>query len=126
MYLYEWMITIFSRSIPLDIASRIWDNFLFYGQVFIFRTALGIVKFYEEQFLSESFGFEECLTMLNRPKDIDEDKLFESIESVSIKDKEFEDLMNKYSLQYFLLVQRSAYFGQEILAIKIGKAIIKI
>jgi hypothetical protein len=68
MYLYEWMITIFSRSLSLDVASRIWDNFLYHGPVFIFRSALGLVRSYSESFLSDSFGFEEIVSTLNRPK----------------------------------------------------------
>jgi hypothetical protein len=70
MYLFEWIITIFSRSLPLDIASRIWDNFLYFGQIFLFKTALGIIKSYEHLLLSNDSEFEQCLQTLIRPKDV--------------------------------------------------------
>jgi TBC1 domain family member 14 len=70
MFLFEWMITIFSRSLPLDISSRIWDSFLYFGQMFIFKTALAIIKAYEDVLLSKESEFEQCLQILNRPKNV--------------------------------------------------------
>eukprot|EP00475_Leptophrys_vorax_P010301 TRINITY_DN16931_c0_g1_i3.p1 TRINITY_DN16931_c0_g1~~TRINITY_DN16931_c0_g1_i3.p1 ORF type:complete len:213 (-),score=59.87 TRINITY_DN16931_c0_g1_i3:33-671(-) len=96
MYLYEWMITIFSRSLSLDVASRIWDNFLWHGPVFIFRAALGLVRSFQDTFLSEAAGFEEILSTLNRPKDIEEDNLFDNIEKISISEKDFTELTAKH------------------------------
>lgn len=33
--------TLFSKSLPLDIASRVWDVFCRDGEAFLFRAALG-------------------------------------------------------------------------------------
>mmetsp|Transcript_16563 Transcript_16563/g.31277 ORF Transcript_16563/g.31277 Transcript_16563/m.31277 type:complete len:234 (+) Transcript_16563:1042-1743(+) len=96
MYLYEWLLTIFSRSLPLDIAHRIWDNFLQHGQVFLFRTALGMLKTFEPRFLKMSF--EDCLSILNRPpEDIDEKTLFENIYRIQLTSKRFERMVAKFS-----------------------------
>eukprot|EP00126_Sphaerothecum_destruens_P001827 Sdes_comp15258_c1_seq1m4099 len=35
LYLYEWILTLYSKSVSLDVASRIWDNYLFHGDVFL-------------------------------------------------------------------------------------------
>ena len=35
------MFTLFSKSLPLDVASRVWDVFCRDGEEFLFRTALG-------------------------------------------------------------------------------------
>ena len=66
MYMFDWIITIFSKTIPLDIAARIWDNFLFQGQSFIFRTALGLLKHLKAKIQGSSF--EETLAVLHQPK----------------------------------------------------------
>jgi hypothetical protein len=65
MYIYEWLITIFSRSLRIEIAHRIWDNFLSSGIVFLFRVAFGILRYHTKYFLEN--GFDECLCYLNRP-----------------------------------------------------------
>ena len=39
-YLIDWFFTMFTKSLPLDICSRIWDCFFVEGQVFLFITAL--------------------------------------------------------------------------------------
>eukprot|EP01083_Nonionella_stella_P105410 303191_1 len=41
MYFIGWIIPLFSGAVQFDIATRIWDNYLFRGHKFLFRTALG-------------------------------------------------------------------------------------
>jgi len=36
------MYTLFAKSLPLDVASRVWDVFCRDGEEFLFRTALGL------------------------------------------------------------------------------------
>ena len=79
----DWILTIFSRSFPLDVACRIWDCFLVDGSVFVFRAAIGkqlfimivitelilfhlwpgIIKMYGPALFHSSF--EQCLNLLN-------------------------------------------------------------
>mmetsp|Transcript_17980 Transcript_17980/g.26949 ORF Transcript_17980/g.26949 Transcript_17980/m.26949 type:complete len:491 (+) Transcript_17980:102-1574(+) len=95
MYLYEWLLTIYSRSLKLDIAHRIWDNFLFHGQVFLFRTALGMLRMYESKFLK--MNFEDCLSILNRPPEkINEKILFDNIYKIQLTSKRFDKMVAKY------------------------------
>ena len=39
--LQEWIYTLYSRSLPLDLASRVWDVYCRDGDDFIFRIAIG-------------------------------------------------------------------------------------
>jgi hypothetical protein len=55
MYLYEWFLTIFSRSLPLDISSRIFDNFFIEGINFLYRTALGLIRMNRTKLLNGTF-----------------------------------------------------------------------
>ena len=34
--------TLYTRTLPLDVACRVWDMFCRDGEVFLFRTALGV------------------------------------------------------------------------------------
>lgn len=46
LYLVDWIYTLFSKSMNLDLACRIWDLIVRDGEVFIFRAALGNLIFY--------------------------------------------------------------------------------
>lgn len=54
LYLLDWVYTVFSKAMPLDVACRIWDVFLRDGDEFIFRTALGM-KFIVVVYLSGNY-----------------------------------------------------------------------
>ncbi|ELU01805.1 hypothetical protein CAPTEDRAFT_224494 [Capitella teleta] len=55
LYLIDWMFTLYAKSLPLDVASRVWDVFCRDGEEFLFRTALGILKLYEDTALGLDF-----------------------------------------------------------------------
>ena len=55
MYCLEWFMTTFARSLPLEVTHRIWDNFLIQGYAFLYRTALGLLKMFENRYLSMEF-----------------------------------------------------------------------
>ncbi|KAB7506745.1 TBC1 domain family member 12 [Armadillidium nasatum] len=42
MYFLDWVLTVFSRSFPLDVSARIWDIYLRDGEEFFFRAGLGL------------------------------------------------------------------------------------
>ena len=42
MYLFEWIITLYTNTLNLDVASRVWDFFLIDGEIILFKTAIGI------------------------------------------------------------------------------------
>ena len=47
----DWFFTVFSRTVPLELSSMLWDHFLMEGDSFLFRAALGIVKFIEPKLM---------------------------------------------------------------------------
>ncbi len=97
MYLFEWLLTVYSRSLALDIAHRIWDNFLLHGPVFLFRTALAILSLHANDMV-DSWSFEQTISFLNRPGSLvnDEDRLFAAIDKVSITPARFGELLGRY------------------------------
>ncbi|KAM9311820.1 TBC1 domain family member 2B [Gastrophryne carolinensis] len=48
---FNWFLVVFVDSVASDIFFRIWDTFLYEGSKVIFRFALGLFKYKEEEFL---------------------------------------------------------------------------
>eukprot|EP00929_Paragymnodinium_shiwhaense_P108202 TRINITY_DN74530_c0_g1_i1.p1 TRINITY_DN74530_c0_g1~~TRINITY_DN74530_c0_g1_i1.p1 ORF type:complete len:939 (-),score=171.09 TRINITY_DN74530_c0_g1_i1:390-3206(-) len=53
MFLIEWFMTLFSKCLPIDVASVIWDLFLLDGEVVLYCTAIALLQLSETQLLSE-------------------------------------------------------------------------
>lgn len=82
LYLIEWIFTLFSKSLPLDVMSRVWDVYFRDQEEFLFRTALGILRMYKDQLLQMDFiHIVQFLTRL--PEDINSTHLFKSIEKIN-------------------------------------------
>ncbi|KAM9395824.1 TBC1 domain family member 12-like isoform 1-T1 [Salvelinus alpinus] len=78
LYLIDWIFTLYSKSLPLDVACRVWDVFCRDGEECLFRTGLGILRLYQEVLLQMDFiHMAQFLTRL--PDDIAADNLFSCI-----------------------------------------------
>ncbi|XP_017338933.1 TBC1 domain family member 12 isoform X1 [Ictalurus punctatus] len=78
LYLIDWIFTLYSKSLPLDVACRVWDVFCRDGEEFLFRTALGILRLYEDVLLHMDFiHMAQFLTRL--PEHVSAERLFSSI-----------------------------------------------
>uniref|UniRef100_A0A0B6ZTS7 Rab-GAP TBC domain-containing protein n=2 Tax=Arion vulgaris TaxID=1028688 RepID=A0A0B6ZTS7_9EUPU len=83
LYLMEWVFLIYSKSLPLDVACRVWDVYFRDGEEFLFRTALAILKIHESVLLKMDFiHAAQFLTKL--PEDVSADQLFKEIETVKM------------------------------------------
>ncbi|KAK3743038.1 hypothetical protein RRG08_063904 [Elysia crispata] len=81
LYIMEWVFLMYSKSLPLDVACKVWDLFFRDGEEFLFRTAIAILKLYEAVLLKMDFiHIAQFLTKL--PENISGDQLFKEIESV--------------------------------------------
>ncbi|XP_053548398.1 TBC1 domain family member 12 [Bombina bombina] len=84
IYLIDWIFTLYSKSLPLDFACRVWDVFCRDGEEFLFRTALGILRLYEDILLQMDFiHIAQFLTKL--PEDITSEKLFSCIAAIQMQ-----------------------------------------
>lgn len=94
MYCYDWMITIFTRALSLDVVSRVWDNFLDVGPVFLFRTGLAILLQFESEFYNSDLG--ECLSMLRKPPEqLREEQLFRCISQIDVRVATYERFLSE-------------------------------
>ncbi|XP_036276912.1 TBC1 domain family member 14 isoform X9 [Pipistrellus kuhlii] len=86
IYLIDWIFTLYSKSLPLDLACRIWDVFCRDGEEFLFRTALGILRLFEDILTRMDFiHVAQFLTRL--PEDLPADEVFASIAAVQMQSR---------------------------------------
>ncbi|XP_045081177.1 TBC1 domain family member 14-like isoform X3 [Coregonus clupeaformis] len=86
IYLIDWIFTLYSKSLPLDLACRVWDVFCRDGDEFLFRVALGILRLYEDVLTRMDFIHNaQFLTRL--PDHIPPDQLFSHIHGVHMTSK---------------------------------------
>jgi len=51
LYCLDWIITLYSKSLPINIATRVWDIFLFEGDYSLIHIALGILSLLEKKII---------------------------------------------------------------------------
>jgi hypothetical protein len=94
LYLFEWLLTLFTRTLSLEASHRVWDNFLLRGTIFLFRTGLGIIRMLAPEF--ETFSFEKILNVLNRlPADLSTDTLFSHIKAIPLVQEDMDRAMEE-------------------------------
>lgn len=101
IYMINWVMTLFCHALPLDLVSRIWDIYVFDGDIAIFRTALGILKLLQSRLLASNFEeIAYCLSHL--PVDeINDDQLMRSIRSVRVvTKKKFKEVYRECQTKY--------------------------
>ncbi|KAL5022506.1 hypothetical protein ScPMuIL_001661 [Solemya velum] len=94
LYLIDWIFSLFSKSLPLDVACRVWDVFCRDSEEFLIRTSLAILKMYEEVLPNMDFiHLAQFLTKL--PEDISADRLFRCIDLIrmTIDKKNFSQIL---------------------------------
>lgn len=83
IFLFEWVVAAYSNIFNLDISARIWDNFFYYGDFFILKTALAICLCLDQKTNQESF--ENIVLLVKNVKSfINEDQLFKAIETIKL------------------------------------------
>lgn len=98
-YLIEWIFTIYTRTLPLDIACRVWDMFCRDGDSFLFRTALGILRMYQSTIM-EYQAIEDVGQFLGKlPPDIHSEALFQHIAASNLSSKKFSQILQQQQQQ---------------------------
>jgi len=98
IYLMDWVLTIFSKALPLDIAVHVWDVVFEQGEQFVFHTALGVLKLFSDTL--DSASFDEIMSLLTHlPPDIDDEELFKQIESIKLTP----DIFKKFGCKFKFL-----------------------
>lgn len=87
-FLMQWFITLFCPNLPITMLSRLWDNFLLEGEVYMFKAALAYIKYYQLELKMSTFNEVMDILLKNRP-DLHEDYFFIMIDEIPIKEDEY-------------------------------------
>ncbi|TDG97641.1 hypothetical protein EPR50_G00209960 [Perca flavescens] len=79
LYLLDWILSLYLKPLPLEVACRVWDLFFRDGEEFLFRTALGILKLHQDVLLH--MDLISTAQFLSRPpvEELLSDRLFSCI-----------------------------------------------
>ena len=91
VFLFEWVIALFSNILSLDMSSRLWDSYLFYGDHYLMRVCLAMCTCLEKQVSEDNF---EQLVIIFKTVDkyITEDNLFKTIDDTKLTEKQYEQV----------------------------------
>ena len=92
--------TLFAKSLPLDLVMRIWDIYLHDGIVTIYRVALTILGYRKDVLLKEEFA--EILKYLKRPSTVlnfEEKLFFETLQHYRVPSKKIKQSLINYNLE---------------------------
>ena len=90
IFLFEWIVTLFSNVLELDISARIWDNYFFYGDYYLMKVCLAISLILEKQATGneEKDGFEMLIILFkNVGKHIEAEQLFKTVDDIKLTEK---------------------------------------
>jgi len=86
----DWVLTIFSKTLPLELAIRVWDSLFFEGEVFFWRTCVGILVLNEEVLLKSSYDdVMQFLTHLAQQDSMQEEDLFRAIGNIKLSEGKY-------------------------------------
>ena len=55
IFLFEWVIALFSNIFSLDVSSRLWDSYFYFGDSFLMKICISISSILEKQLDEENF-----------------------------------------------------------------------
>lgn len=91
-YVYEWVMTLYTRALPIEVAKRIWDLYFIDGFPLLFKTALAILKIVKDKILYSDIS--EVMNTLKGTQNIilDDTVLLKVIDEVKLPDWVYEEL----------------------------------
>jgi len=80
---------LFSNILSLEISSRLWDSYFFYGDPYLMKICISISAILEKQLDEENF---ENMIIMFKSVDqfVQEDTLFAMLDSLKLTDKQYE------------------------------------
>ena len=90
-YIYEWIMTIYTRALPINVTKKIWDLYFIDGFPWLFRAALAILKIQKEKLLYSDIE-EVMKTLKGNCLVASEEQMMETISQVKLPEWVFEEL----------------------------------
>ena len=89
IFLFEWIIAVYSNILDRDFCLRLWDNILFHGEYYIIKVAIAICHCLEEK-LKQSSVDPHITTVIKRiPEYVNEMELFHCLNNFTLTKQEY-------------------------------------
>jgi len=75
--------TLFCKRLALDVVGRVWDCFLMFGEAFVYRVAVAILKVLEKKLITKPFDTAMKELALSAPL-ITEKQLFDAVAPIKL------------------------------------------
>jgi hypothetical protein len=95
-FMFEWVVAMFCNILPLSFSARVWDSWLFHGEVFFYKVCLGVCQLLLDNCGSQ--GGEDMLVVMFKSIDkyVTEDALFAKMDSIKLTEKEYAKLRDEF------------------------------
>jgi len=94
LFLFDWIVTLFTRSLPLEVTSRIWDMYCLQGELALFRAALAVLHAIERRLLGQPFDV--IIHTLTHPLTLSEPEFIQHLAAVVLPEKKLQAVLAKY------------------------------
>lgn len=85
VYIMDWTLTLFTKPLQLEVASRVWDIYLHGDEHCLLRAALAVLRMLEAELLDH--GYEQCMVILTHIPAMEEKEFFECMAAVPFSAK---------------------------------------
>ena len=56
IFLMEWFVTLYSKTLPQEVSVRVWDLYFYYGESALFKAGITIMKILKDELLSKDLS----------------------------------------------------------------------
>jgi hypothetical protein len=100
-YLLEWLMTLYTRSLYIDLSLRIWDIYMIEGIAALYMSAIVILNIHKKEYMQMEFS-----DIMNHLKNLennkyDEDKFIDRMNKVKFNDEIINEI-HKFNEEYLL------------------------
>ncbi|CAD8171137.1 unnamed protein product [Paramecium pentaurelia] len=94
-YLMKWFLKIFIHQFKFPMLSRLWDNFLLEGEIYLFKVGICYLKYFQIELKMSNLD-EVVRILTNWQPDVNEDYFFIQIDEIPIKDDDYTKFLEQY------------------------------
>ncbi|CAD8180454.1 unnamed protein product [Paramecium pentaurelia] len=88
LYLMKWFLKIYLHQFKFPMLSRLWDNFLLEGEIYLFKVGICYLKYFQIELKMSNLD-EVVRILTNWQPEINEDYFFIQIDEIPIKDDDY-------------------------------------
>lgn len=94
VFLFEWVVVLFSNILHLDASARIWDNYFLYGDWYLMKVCLAICSCLTEKLVAGNF--EMIIILFKQVKQyVSQEEIFKAVDATKLTEQQFEEVRLK-------------------------------